>query len=94
MNGPKPKDVRYVCLRSLTNKITHYADVGSMSACIFLSIHTCVCSCFHIMDSGLVLSEKQVTFFLFFREEVEETSLEMATDKRSVKREVVKATIT
>ena len=90
MNGPKPKDVRYVCLRSLTNKITHYADVGSMSACIFLSIHTCVCSCFHIMDSGLVLSEKQVTFF--FREEVGEISLEMATDKRSVKSEAVKAT--
>ena len=67
MNAPKPKDVRYVCLRSLTNKITHYADVGSMSACIFLSIHTCVCSCFHIMDSGLVLSEKQITFFFFQR---------------------------
>jgi len=44
------------------------------------------------MDSGLVLSEKQLSFF--FREEVGEISLEMATDKRSVKREVVKATIT
>ena len=91
MNGPKPKDVRYVCLTSPTNTITHYADVGSMSACIFFfSIHTCVCSCFHIMDSGLVLSEKQLSFF--FREEVGEISLEMATDKRSVKREAVKAT--
>jgi len=44
------------------------------------------------MDSGLVLTEKQVTFFFFFREEVGEISLEMATDKRSVKREAVKAT--
>jgi hypothetical protein len=45
------------------------------------------------MDSGLVLSEKQVTFSLFFREEGEEISLEMATDKRSVERQAVKATI-
>ena len=67
MNAPKPKDVRYVCLRSLTNKITHYADVGSMSACIFFFFNPYLCLFMFSHHGFWVGIEWEATFFFFQR---------------------------